>query len=284
MERIGRDSTAYPEALKEIPEPPHELWLAGTFPPPGHTRLAVVGSRALSPYGKEVCESLIAGLAGYPISIISGLALGADGCAHRAAMRTGLHTLAVPGSGLAHAALYPRAHVGLAKEILESGGGLLSEHEPNYRARAYDFPSRNRIMVGLADAVLMVEAGERSGTLITARLAGEYNRQLLCIPHRIGDVHGYGSHFFLRFGATLVSEPEHILEALGIEPRESAAERNIDTLSPPERAIVSLLSEPRTRDELLRSCGLPAHEALAILGTLELAGILKETFGTWRRA
>jgi len=284
MERIGRDSTAYPEALKEIPEPPHELWLAGTFPPPGHTRLAVVGSRALSPYGKEVCESLIAGLAGYPISIISGLALGADGCAHRAAMRAGLHTFAVPGSGLAHTALYPRAHVGLAKEILESGGGLLSEHEPNYRARAYDFPSRNRIMVGLADAVLMVEAGERSGTLITARLAGEYNRQLLCIPHRIGDVHGYGSHFFLRFGATLVSEPQHILEALSIEPRESAAERNIDTLSPPERAIVSLLSEPRTRDELLRSCGLPAHEALAILGTLELAGILKEAFGTWRRA
>jgi len=284
MERIGIESAAYPQALKEIPKPPQELWLAGTLPPPANKRLAVVGSRALSSYGKEACESLISGLAGYPVSIVSGLALGADGCAHRAAMRAGLHTLAVPGSGLAYAALYPRAHTALAKQILDAGGGLLSEHEPDHRARAYDFPSRNRIMVGLADAVLMVEAGERSGTLITARLAGEYNRQLLCIPHRMGDLHGYGSHFFLRMGATLASEPAHLLEALGIEPRASVAELDLDALAPSERIVVAVLSEPRTRDGLLRACGLPAHETLAILGALELAGIIKEEFGMWRRA
>ena len=284
MECIDFDSPAYPASLKEIPKPPKHLWLEGSLPPPGTKLLTVVGSRALSAYGKEACESLIAGLAGYPVSIVSGLALGADGCAHRAAMRAGLHTLAVPGSGLAASALYPRAHLGLAKQILEAGGSLLSEHEPEHAPRIYDFPSRNRIMVGLADAVLMVEAGERSGTLITARLAGDYNRHLLCVPHRIGDSHGNGPHFFLRMGATLVSEPTHILEALNITPHESGTLFDMESLTPSERIIVDFLQESCTRDELLRSCGLPAHEALSLLGTLELKGILKEEFGKWKIA
>lgn len=201
-------------SLCEIPEPPERLWLRGVLPPSRQKRLAVVGSRALSPYGRQACEQLIAGLAGYPISIVSGLALGADAAAHRAALAAGLHTIAVPGSGLSDRAIAPQTNLGLAKDILASGGALLSEHPPEVSARPGYFPSRNRIMVGLSDAVLMIEAGERSGTLITARLSAEYNRDLLCIPHRIGDPNGFGSILFLRLGATLVSEPEHILEAL----------------------------------------------------------------------
>ncbi len=200
-------------------------------------------------------------------------------------MRAGLHTLAIPGSGLADSALYPRAHLTLAKNILASGGALLSEHPPEHAARIYDFPSRNRLMVGMADAVLMIEAGTRSGTLITARLAGEYNRELLCVPHRIRDPHGYGAHFFLRLGATLVSETAHILEALRLTPREEAGRivMDLERLSPAECALYALLENPLTRDELLRVAGMPAHDALAHLGMLELKGILKEEFGVWRR-
>lgn len=273
----------YPPQLREIPQPPEKLWAIGSFPVPGTKLLAVVGSRALTSYGREACQKLIEGLAGHPISIVSGLALGADACAHKAALRAGLHTIAIPGSGLNKDVLYPRANVSLAEDILEAGGMLLSEQQPGHAAREYDFPSRNRIMVGMSDAVLMVEAGERSGTLITARMAGDYNRQLLCVPHRIGDPHAHGSQVFLRIGATLVAEPEHILEALGLAPHESQAALPLDLLTDVEQIMYGLLDEPRERDMLLRTCSLPAHEALATLGMLELKGLAKQEFGFWRR-
>lgn len=273
----------YPPQLREIPKPPERLWALGAFPSESTKLLAVVGSRALTNYGREACQKLIEGLAGYPVSIISGLALGADACAHKAALRAGLHTIAVPGSGLAKGSIYPRANVPLAEEILAAGGLLLSEHSPEHQAREYDFPSRNRLMVGLADAVLMVEAGERSGTLITARLTSDYNRQLMCIPHRIGDPHAHGSHIFLRIGATLVSETVHILEVLGIVPRAEQEPLPLELLTPDEQRIYALLEEPRERDDVVRLSELPPHEVLATLGMLELKSFAKQEFGLWRR-
>ncbi len=204
----------YPRNLREIPQPPAHLWLRGSLPPEGHKLLAVVGSRSLSKYGRQACQELIAGLAGHPISIVSGLALGADACAHQAALDAGLHTIAIPGSGLNDEVIAPRSNFPLAMDILAAGGALLSEQEPDHVPFPSDFPSRNRIMVGMADAVLVIEAGERSGTLITARLAGEYNRDLLCVPHRIGDQNGIGANQFIRLGAELVTEPVHVLDAL----------------------------------------------------------------------
>lgn len=284
MESFDRTSPFYPELLQHIPEPPERLWLEGALPGPSTKLLTVVGSRALSSYGRHACEALLAGLEGYDVSVISGLAFGADACAHRAAMRTGLHTIAIPGSGLAEEALYPRSHLGLAQEILASGGALLSEHEPNYKPRQYDFPSRNRIMVGMAHAVLMIEAGARSGTLITARLTADYNRNLLCVPHRIEDAHGFGAHLFLRMGATLVSEPVHILEALGIEPRDANLAKPLPAdLSDAELSMLTMLHDPQTRDELLRTSTMPVHEVLSLLGILELKGLIKEEYGSWRR-
>jgi len=205
-------------SLLEIPEPPDTLWVRGALPDSTYKKLAVVGSRALTPYGQEACEALIAGLAGYPISIISGLALGGDACAHRAALTAGLHTVAIPGSGLNDRVMSPQTNLGLAKEILASGGALVSEHPPSEAARPAYFPSRNRIVVGMSDAVLIIEAGERSGTLITARLAHEYNRNLMCVPHRIGDPNSEGTHQFIRLGAELVSSSKDFLETLGLEP------------------------------------------------------------------
>ncbi len=274
----------WPRQLLEIPQLPEKLWIRGAMPASGTKYLAVVGSRAMSRYGQEACESLIAGLAGYPISIVSGLALGADACAHKAALTAGLHTVSIPGSGLDDSVISPRTNFALAKDILAAGGALVSEQEPMHKPWLAEFPSRNRLMVGMSDAVLVVEAGPKSGTLITARLAADYNRDLLCIPHRIGDAHAFGPHLFLRLGAALVTEPLHILEALGIPPRE-AAERGAapSDLEDTERMVWGILEEPKTRDEILRGAKGAASELLTALVALELRGLVKEEFGAWHR-
>mgnify|MGYP001572513063 CR=1 FL=1 len=274
----------WPEQLLEIPQPPEQLWVRGQMPPEGNKLLTVVGSRAMTRYGQEACEKLITGLAGYPISIVSGLALGVDTCAHKAALAAGLHTLALPGSGLGDDVLYPRSNRGFAKEILKAGGGMLSEYPSEEASRVHYFPQRNRLMVGLADAVLVIEAGSKSGTLITARLASEYNRDLLCIPHRIGDPHAFGPHLFIRLGAALVTEPLHILEVLKIPPREDGVSSVAPSdLEDAELVIWNMLEEPKTRDEILRASSAGAGETLTALVALELRGLIKEEFGAWRR-
>lgn len=275
----------WPAQLLEIPQPPKRLWIQGVLPPEGTKFLTVVGSRAMTRYGQEACEKLISGLAGYPISIVSGLALGTDTCAHKAALAAGLHTLVVPGSGLGEGVLYPRSNRPFAKEILSAGGGMLSEYAPDKPSRIYYFPERNRIMVGLSHAILVIEAGAKSGTLITARLASEYNRELLCVPHRIGDPHAFGPHLFIRLGATLVSEPLHILEALQIAPRETGATTAPSDLEDVELVVWNMLEEPKTRDEILRAAsgGAEAGEVLTALVSLELRGLIKEAFGAWHR-
>lgn len=274
----------YPEGLREIPDIPSSLYIRGRLPPEGTVYLTVVGSRDLSSYGREAGERLIRGLAGYPICIVSGLALGADACAHRAALAAGLHTIAFPGSGISDHTIAPRTNAGLAAEILKSGGALMSEYPPDTAAAPWMFPARNRLMVGIASAVLVLEAGERSGTLITARLSGEYNRDLLCVPYRIGDRGGYAANLFIRLGAALVAEPSHILEALGIRQEKTVSDATILDLTPQEQILFELLGQPRSRDEIIRDSGLPAHEVLTALVMLELRGVLKEEFGAWRRA
>ncbi|MDO8576206.1 MAG: DNA-processing protein DprA [bacterium] len=278
------EKSEWPAQLLEIPQLPKRLWIRGSLPPAGHKLLTVVGSRAMTRYGQEACEKLITGLAGYPISIVSGLALGVDTCAHKAALAAGLHTLAFPGSGLDDAILYPRSNRAFAKEILDKGGGMLSEYAPTTPSHVRYFPERNRLMVGIADAVLVIEAGQKSGTLITARLASEYNRDLLCIPHRIGDPHAFGPHLFIRLGAALVSDPLHILEALHIAPREGASTGVAPSdLEDAELVIWNMLDEPMTRDEILRAASGGVGETLTALVALELRGLVKEEFGAWHR-
>ncbi|MFA5942523.1 MAG: DNA-processing protein DprA [Candidatus Paceibacterota bacterium] len=283
MEIRELEKSEWPAQLFEIPQQPKKLWVRGALPPAGTKLLTVVGSRAMTRYGEEACQRLIGGLAGYPVSIVSGLALGMDTCAHKAALAAGLHTLAVPGSGLGDDVLYPRSNRPFAKEILKAGGGFISEYAPDQPSRIYYFPERNRLMVGLSDAVLMIEAGPKSGTLITARLASEYNRDLLCIPHRIGDPHAFGPHLFIRLGAALVTEPMHILEALGIPPRETSATVAPRDLEDAELVIWDMLGEPKTRDEILRGAKGAAGEVLTALVALELRGLVREEFGAWRR-
>ena len=272
----------FPPLLSEIPDAPTTLYTQGTLPSPDMKLLTVVGSRACTGYGRDVVEHLIGGLRGYDISIVSGLALGIDAAAHKAAMEAQLHTVAVPGSGLDASALYPRAHVPLARAILEAGGALLSEYEPTQRAAPWTFPQRNRIMVGLAHAVLLIEAAPKSGTLITARLASEYNRELMVVPGSIFAATSKGAHQFLKLGATPVTTPEDVLEALGIEPLAKGDAEPL-VLSTNEQQIYDALREPLSKDALLAQLSLPTSEVQVLLSKLELAGVITERMGVLRR-
>lgn len=264
--------------LVEIPDPPKEVYVRGNLPPRGTSCLVVVGSRNYTSYGKQVVEHLIGGLRGYPISIISGLARGMDTLAHKAALANGLYTLAVPGSGIDDSVIYPRQNCGLAREILEKGGGLLSEFEPLYRATTWSFPQRNRIMVGLSHAVLLIEASEKSGTLITARLTADYNRELLVVPGNIFSENSQGTHQFLKLGATPVTSAADILNALNIseETQEIPFAQN---LSPEEQNIINLLTEPRDHDTLIRLSAQDPTQTLTLLMRMELSGHIKEQNG-----
>lgn len=270
----------HPPLLKEIPQPPKELYLRGNLPPQGTSCLAVVGSRNYTNYGKQVVEYLISGLRGYPISIISGLALGTDTLAHESALHAGLHTVSVPGSGIDDSVIYPRRNQTLAHRILESGGGLLSEYEPTFRATLWSFPQRNRIMAGLAHAVLLIEASEKSGTLITARLTAEYNRELLVVPGNIFSENSKGVHQFLKLGATPVTSPEDILSALNIDVEEMAIQKSQTQLfTEEELSILSLLKEPKDHDTIIRHLPLAPHETIILLSEMELRGHIKEQDG-----
>jgi len=276
--------TKFPARLREIPGAPKELYLRGTLPPAEHKWLSVVGSRACTSYGRSVTHHLIGGLKGYPIVIVSGLAFGIDAEAHKAALDAGLPTVAVPGSGLDWSVLYPKSNHGIAREILASGGALLSEEKPGSKAMDYMFPKRNRIMVGLSHAVLVIEAKGQSGSLITARLTTEYNRELLCVPGSIFSEESKGTHQFLRLGATPVTSPEDILVALGIEKREgiSSFQELREDLSEDEMRVIRAIAAPISRDELISVLELPITEANILLSTMEIKGLIVEELGTVR--
>jgi DNA processing protein len=205
----------FPPLLKEIPQPPTSLNYRGMLPAPELKLLSVVGSRKYTTYGKQVVDHLISGLKGYDVGIVSGLALGIDSLAHEAALKNNLYTLAVPGSGIDDNVIYPRAHKPLAQKILEHGGGLLSEFAPDFTATKWSFTQRNRIMAGISHATLVIEASEKSGTLITARMATDYNRELLVVPGNIFSSNSAGPHQFLKLGAIPVTNTTDILYALG---------------------------------------------------------------------
>ncbi len=273
----------FPLLLQHIPDRPKQLLVRGTLPSDEMRYLAVVGSRACTDYGRRSCRYLIEGLRGYPVVIVSGLAYGIDAEAHKAAMDAGLTTVGVPGSGLDWDVLYPRANVALAREILEKGGALISEFKPDQKAADYTFPQRNRIMAGMSHATLVIEAKEKSGTLITAKLAVDYNRELLVVPGSIFAEESKGVHQFLRLGATAITKPEDVLMALGITPSDSATLSSLRTdLSADEMRVLDLIATTRARDELLAALAMPITDANVLLSTMEIKGLIVEELGVIR--
>lgn len=273
----------YPELLREIPDRPDTLYLRGTLPSPNLKYLCVVGSRACSLYGRRQTQKLIAGLAKYPVAIVSGLALGIDGEAHKAAFDVGLGTVAVLPSSCDEESLYPASNRSLAARILKAGGALLAEERGPHKAMIHDFPRRNRIMAGMSLAVLIVEAGEKSGTLITARLALDYNREVLAVPHELGKESGAGVNRLLREGATLVRDSNDILQVLGLAASEPTQATLPTDLTKTERNILEALSGALVRDELIERAELSAQEANIALSSLLIRGLITERLGKIER-
>lgn len=274
--------------LKEINDPPQSLFVRGNIEPllgENIRILCVVGSRGYSNYAKEATEKLIGGLKGYPICIVSGLALGIDSIAHRAALENNIYTISFPGSGLDPSVLYPRLHARLAEEIVESGGALLSEFDPFEKAAKWTFPSRNRLMAGVAHATLVVEAGIKSGTLITYARAMDYNRDVGAIPGSIFSPHSAGPHMLIRNGATPITCADDLLEFIGFTRRKGQSTLPLDdprfkSLGNIDREIINiLLKGSMSKDALVRQLGLQTQKANLIICSMELEGLIREEMG-----
>jgi DNA processing protein len=277
------DRSEYPELLLEIPQPPKQLRLRGNLPREGNKLLAIVGSRKFSPYGRDICEALIRGLKGHPVTIVSGLALGMDSIAHRSALQNGLQTIALPGSGVDNSVLHPRSHVGLAEEIVEAGGGILSEYDDLMPAGIWTFPQRNRIMAGMCHVTVVIEAGMKSGTLITSRLATEYNRDVGAVPGPLTSPSSDGPHMLLRLGAALIRDSGDILELLGLPRPNEQISIDMEDLNDDEKVFITILNDPCERDELIRKSKFDTSRANAVLSLLEIKGLISEELGLVRK-
>ena len=272
----------FPKLLTEINDPPNKLFLIGEIPSPDHVFLAVVGSRKFTSYGKQAAEQIISGLKGFPIVIVSGLAIGIDSIAHRAALDAQLTTIAIPGSGLNDDVLYPASNRALAKKIVERGGALLSPFKPDFKATQWSFPARNRIMAGISQAVLIIEAEEKSGTLITARLALDYNRDVYAVPGSIFSPTSHGTNSLIAQGATPVTKSADLLSALGFTINEKIGGTEVsppDDMSLEEEAVWNLLESPLERDSLVRLLDMPTSKVNGVLSFMEIKGLITETDG-----
>lgn len=282
MAQIIKKLESLPRRILEIPDKPKELYIEGQYPDENLKFLAIVGSRKYTSYGKDVCEKIIRELRDYPIVVVSGLALGIDSIAHEEAIKNNIKTVAVPGSGLSEKVLYPRTNFNLSRKILRSNGCLVSEFKPDFRATNWSFPQRNRIMAGLCDAVLVIEAEEKSGTLITARLAMEYNRDVLVVPGQIFSKNSTGTNKLIKDGAHPVTCVSDILNILGLK-ENTQNDKNYEDCSEEEKEILLLLKSPISKEELLFICGKDITTLNMILSLLEIKGYIKETMGEIKR-
>lgn len=259
-----------PPLLRAIHDPPSRLYLRGAGDPAllSAPSVAIVGARACSPYGAQVARMLGRELAAAGLVVVSGLARGVDGEAHRGALETDGHTVAVLGCGIDRD--YPAAHASLAHAIAERSL-LVSEYEPGVAPAPFQFPARNRIIAGLCAATIVVEAREKSGALITADFALEDGREVFAVPGEITSSLSAGTNALLQLGAAALTSAKDVLDTLGIEsrPRE-----------PVSHPLLELL--PATADELARQTGLAASEVAAALAELEMNGLAAEGDGTYR--
>ncbi len=277
---------AYPALLREIPAPPPLLTFRGALPL--ENCVAVVGTRRCTPYGVAVAEQLGHDLATAGITVVSGLAYGIDAAAHRGALTSGGRTIAVVGNGLGWSVMYPAEHRSLAEQILSTGGCLISEHGLHAPAHPGHFPRRNRIVSGLCRAVVVVEAGEKSGALLTAHLALEQNREVLAVPGPITSPSSIGTNRLLRRGAIPCTSAMDVLEAIGLAAANStpaavpAAPLPLPDLSAAAEQIYRALPahEPIAADTLGESLGLSAAELAMAITELELLGSIKREGGS----
>ena len=277
---IRRRDAEFPRLLAAIHDPPPRLYARGAAEVAllAEPAVAIVGARACSAYGRSVTRSLARELAAAGLVVVSGMARGIDGEAHRGALEGGGRTVAVLGCGIDRD--YPAAHAELARRIGENGL-VVSEYEPGVEPAPWRFPARNRIIAGMCSATVVVEARERSGALITADFALEEGRDVLAVPGEITSALSAGTNALLKLGATPVTSASDVLELYGIEP-QAARRRSLDPIA--AALMAHLRDAALTADELVRASGLDPGEGAAALMELELAGEVLLEDGVYRAA
>lgn len=286
MERLERHgvravpytSPDYPPRLREIHDFPPLLYVRGKLTSEDEWAIAVVGTRKVTVYGRQTTEELVSELARHGITIISGLAKGVDGVAHRVALEAGGRTIAVLACGLDM--VYPSDHAPLARRIIEQGA-LVSEYPLGTPPKADNFPRRNRIMSGMSLGVLVVEAGDSSGALITARLALEQNREVFAVPGSIFSPMSRGTNRLIQEGAKLVQDCNDILEELNltVNVRQLELDKAPPVTDMESKVLSHLSAQPIHIDELCRNLSRPVSEISSTLALLELKGLVRQIGG-----
>jgi DNA processing protein len=281
IEILTINDKAYPPQLKEIASAPPVLYTRGDKSILSNKSIAIVGSRKFTQYGQRVTENLTKDLVRARLTIVSGLALGIDGIAHNAALSAEGITVAVLGTGIDDATIYPREHFNLAKNMIENGGALLSEQPPKTPSLKQNFPARNRIMAGLALGTLVIEAAESSGSLITAGFALEQNREVFAVPGDIFSPQSTGANLLLKRGAKLVSSAADILEEFSLSRiQPELALKIFEPRTDEEKIIWKILSnDPLHIDKISKLAKLRTAVVSSTLAALEIEGAVKNIGG-----
>jgi DNA processing protein len=287
VQLVAESEAGYPAPLRSIPDPPGLLFVRGQMQPSDALAVAIVGTRHGSQYGLAQADRLAAGLARCGYTIVSGLARGIDAAAHRGALKAGGRTIAVLGSGVLN--IYPPEHTSLADEIV-SRGAVIGENPPRSPPLPGAFPQRNRIITGLSLGVIVVEASERSGALISARHAMEQGREVFALPGRVDSRTSRGCHRLIRDGAKLVETIDDVLEELGplATPTPVAGDSTTPPirhpgelqLNDPEKAVLAAIDdEPIAIDSVIAASGLPVQNVLSTLSVLEMRRLIRRLGG-----
>ena len=272
------EDAAYPQRLKEIEQPPPVLYVRGEYLPDDLYAVAIVGTRRVTPYGRQITEELASYLAANGITVVSGLARGVDAIAHQTALKAGGRTIGVLGSGVDK--IYPPEHRQLAQQMMGQGA-IVSDYAPGTPPDASNFPPRNRIISGLSLAVVVVEAGETSGALITAEFAAEQGREIFAVPGSILAPQSKGTNKLIQKGALPLLSINDLMQALNLTRMgEHKAARKMIPADETERRVMSILStEPLHVDEITNQTELPIEKVSATLALMELKGMVRQVGG-----
>lgn len=270
----------YPELLAQIYNPPAVLYYKGSLEAKNKYALGVVGSRKFTSYGQRVAEKIVRDLAGWNVTIASGLAVGIDAIAHTACLENNGITFAILGSGLDRQSIYPSLNRYLAEKIAASGGALISEFSPGTPPLRHHFPQRNRIISGLADGTLVIEAQKKSGALITAECALEQNREVFAVPGNIYSPNSEGTNNLIKKGGRVVTSAEDIIETLDLTRLTNYSNNEIQPETEEEKKILACLqNEPVHINNIIKISGLNAAAAGGTLTLMEIKGLVRNLGG-----
>jgi DNA processing protein len=272
------EDETYPQRLKEIDQPPPVLYIRGDYLPDDLFAVAIVGTRRVTAYGRQITEELARYLGSNGITVVSGLARGVDAIAHQSALKAGGRTIGILGSGVDK--IYPPEHRGLAEKMMESGA-IVSDYAPGTPPDASNFPPRNRIISGLSLAIVVIEAGETSGALITAEFAAEQGREVFAVPGSILAPQSKGTNKLIQNGALPLLSVNDLMQALNLTRMgEHKAARKIIPADETEARLMTVLSEePLHVDEIRNQTELPIEKVSATLALMELKGMVRQVGG-----